>query len=133
MTGPPQLRFEPRDQFLQRKWFHQIIVGAAAQALDPILNAAACGEDQHRDRIVSVPYFAQHRQTVAVGQSEVEDQGRVMRREQNAGRLFDRGQHVGLVARVLQALYQEIGEFFIVFDDQQPHPRRLTNLSENQR
>src|ERR1700686_2348223 len=32
IAGPPQLSFQPRDQFLQREWLHQVIVGAAAQA-----------------------------------------------------------------------------------------------------
>ena len=121
LPGPPQLRLQPRDQFLQRERLHQIIVGAAAQALHAIVQAAARGQHQHRNRIVALPDLAQQREPVAVGQAEVEDQGGIERRAEHGARFLDRRQHVGLIAGRPQALCQQLGELLIVFDDQQPH------------
>ena len=70
LAGTPQLRFEPRNQFLQRERFDEIVIGSAAQALNAILQPAPGGQNQHRDRIVSMPKLAQELKTVAVGQSE---------------------------------------------------------------
>src|SRR6202521_4524093 len=52
MAGPAQLRFQPRDQFLQRERLHQIVVRAAAQAVNPIMQAAARGKDRSEERRV---------------------------------------------------------------------------------
>ncbi len=121
VAGPPQLRLQPRHQFLQRERLHQVVVGAAAQAMNPVVQAAARGQDQNRDRIVGAPDLAQQLEPVAVGQAEVENQRGVKGAPQNAARLFDRRQDVGLVARGPQALHQEFGKFLIILDDQQSH------------
>src|SRR5277367_1604585 len=55
MAWPPQLGFQPRDQFFQREWLDQIIIRATAQALDPVVQAAARGQNQNRNRIVPMP------------------------------------------------------------------------------
>ena len=121
MAGPSQLRFQPGQQFLQRERFHQIIVGAAAQALDTILQAAACGKHQDGNWIVAVPQLTQQLQAVAVRQPEVQDQARVERGSKDRACFLQRRKHVGLVAGRLQALAQELGKLLVVLDDQQSH------------
>src|SRR5882724_10393356 len=119
---PAQLRFQPGDQLLQRERLHQVVVRSAAQAMNAVLQAAARGQDHDRDRVALLPYLAQQLEPVAVGQAEVEDQGRIKRLAENALGLLNRRQDVGLIARGLQALRQEFGELLIVFNDQQSHP-----------
>ena len=46
---------------------YQIIVGATTQTTDAIVESTACGEHQHRHRILATPELSQNRQTVAVG------------------------------------------------------------------
>ena len=128
LTRPPQLRFQPRNQLLKRERLHQIIVGAAAQSVDPIVQAAAGGEHEDGDRIVAMTEFAQQLKAIAVGEPEVENQRGVERGLQDASRLFDVGQSVRLIARGLQALGQELRQLFVVFDDQQTHIRPVGNI-----
>src|SRR5258707_3307148 len=122
VARPAQLRFQPRDQFLQRERLHQVVVGPAAQAMNAVVQAATRGQHQHRDRIVALSYLAQQLQPVAVGQSEVEDQGRIKGFAENAFRFLNRRQDVGLIACRLQALRQELRELLIILNDQQSHP-----------
>jgi hypothetical protein len=132
VAGPSQLSFQSRDQLLQRERLHQIVVRPAAQAMDAIMKAAACGKNQNGNRIVSMPYLAQQREAIAVGQSQVEDESGVERCVKDACCLLNRGQYVSLVARRLQALGQKLGEFLIVLNDQQPHARRPINSTRDQ-
>src|SRR6266851_355266 len=122
VARPAQLRFQPGDQFLQRERLHQVVVGAAAQAMNAVLQAAARGQDHDRNGVVLLPYLAQQLQSVAVGQAEVEDQGRIKGPAENAPGVLDRRQDVGLIACRLQALCQELSELLVIFNDQQSHP-----------
>ena len=62
--------------------------------------------------------FAQHREPVAIGQSEVENDGRIGRRHQH-GAGFRRGRkQVDLIAGRPQALGEQLGQRRIVFDNQ---------------
>src|SRR5665213_3031813 len=130
VAGPPQLGFQPRNQFLQCERLHQIIVRAAAQAVNAVMQAAARGEDQNRNGVVSVPNLAQQSKAVTVRQSEVQDEGGVERRQKDACCFFDGGQDVCLIAGRSQALCQEFGQLLIVFHDQQPHPQRPHRSAE---
>ena len=121
LAGPAQLRFQPRNQLLQRERLHQIVVGAAAQAMHAVMQAAARGQNQHRNRVVALSDLAQQLEPVAVRQSEVENEGGIERRREHGARFLDGRQDVGLVARRFQSLRQQLGELFIVFDDQQSH------------
>src|SRR5579871_6656769 len=67
MARPAQLRFQPRDQFLQRERLDEIVVGAATQALNAVIEAAAGGQDQHWDGVVAVANLAQQLEPIAVG------------------------------------------------------------------
>ena len=116
-----QLRFEPRDQFLQRERLHQIVVGAAAQALHTIVQAAPRGQHQHGRRVLAMAQLAQDREAVSVGQTEIENDGRIGRGHQHGAR-FGRGRkQIDLVASRPQALGEQLGQQRIVFDNQQTH------------
>ena len=55
VARPAQLRFQPRDQFLQRERLHEVVVSPAAQAMDTVVQAAPRGQNQDRDRVVALP------------------------------------------------------------------------------
>jgi hypothetical protein len=131
VAAPALLCFKPRDQFLQRERLYQIIIRAAAQTVNAIVQATTRGQDQNRNGVVSMPDLAQQREAVAVRQSEIQDEGSVKRRQQNAGCFLDRGQDVYLIAGRSQALCQQLGQLLIVFHDQQPHARRLIHSPKN--
>ena len=73
----PQLSFQPCNELLKRKWLDQIVVSAAAQSLNAIVQSAAGGKHQDGNRIVAISEFAQQCQAVSVGQSEIEDESGV--------------------------------------------------------
>jgi hypothetical protein len=97
------------------------IVGTAAQALDAVLEAATRGQNHDGNWIVSMSQVAQQCQPIAIGQAEIQDEGRVKSRSKNRTCLLERGQHIGFVARRLQALGQQSGKLLVVLDDQQSH------------
>ena len=49
-----------------------VVVGAEVEALDPLLERVARGEDQHRHARAPVAQAPQHRQAVELGQRDVE-------------------------------------------------------------
>src|SRR5208282_4984893 len=62
-------------------------------------------------------------QTVAIGQSKIENQRSIGYGQQRGVGLGRRRQNVGLVSRYPQALDQQLGQLLTVFDDQQSHER----------
>ena len=77
-----------------------------------------------------MPQFPQDRQTVAVGQSKIEDHRRVGRGHQRGAGLGGGGEQVGLVASRPQPLGEQFGQQRIVFDNQQSHGWPIADGSE---
>ncbi len=121
LSGPAQQRFQTGDQLLERERLHQIIVGAAAQPLHPILHAAAGGEHEHRQGILAVADLAQDGEPIVVRQAEIEHQGGVAGGRQRRARLVGSGQHIAVEARFTQAVGQQLGQLLVILDDQQSH------------
>src|SRR5262249_44646138 len=65
-----QQRSEARDELLESKRLDEIVVGAAAKTADAVVDTAASGEDEHRDRVLAPAQLAQQRQAVSVGGAE---------------------------------------------------------------
>jgi len=72
------------DQFFQLERLHQIVIGAAAQPADAILQSPSRREHKDRQRILALPELSQDCQSVPVGQSQIEDQGGVGGRQQRS-------------------------------------------------
>jgi hypothetical protein len=121
LAGPPQNGFEPRHQLLQRERLRQIIVRAAAQAIDPILQPVARCQHQDRQRVAPAAQLRQHRQAIAVGQTEIEDHGSITDAAQRIARFGDAVDDVGLIARRHQPAGEQSRELDIVLDDQKAH------------
>jgi len=58
---------DPGEQLCERERLDEIIIGAAAQSADAILQASTGGEHQNRQRILAPPYLSQDREAVSIG------------------------------------------------------------------
>jgi hypothetical protein len=66
--------FEAREKLRKRERLGQIIIAAAAEAADPLVQACHRAEDQHRRRLAEVAHFGDDRQPIhAARQHAVED------------------------------------------------------------
>lgn len=75
-TAPGQ-RLQARHQFEEGERFAEVIVGAVAQAPDPVFNPLAGGEHDHR-RLLARTQRAQHTEAIKARQHHVEDDHRVV-------------------------------------------------------
>ena len=60
-------------------------------------------------------------EAVAIGQSEIQDQGGILRRSEYGTRVINPAQHISRKARRLQALGEQLRKLFIIFDNEQSH------------
>ena len=65
-----------------------------------------------------MPQFTQDRKSIAIGQTEIQDQCRVTIGFQCAGGIGDIGEKIDPVPGRLHSLRQKVGQFFAVLDDQ---------------
>ena len=70
-----QQRADARQHLLEMERLRHIIVGAGIEALHLVAPAVARGEQQHRHGAAGTPPRLQHRNTVELGQADVEDDG----------------------------------------------------------
>src|SRR5215813_12703447 len=73
LARPPQQRFQPSDQLLERERLDEVVVSTAAQPADAILHASPRGQHQHRYRVPAMANLAQDRQPIAIGQTKIEN------------------------------------------------------------
>src|SRR5215471_5885464 len=116
LAGTPQQRFQAGQQLLERKRLDEIVIGAAAQPADPILQASTGGENQHRYRIFAPTYLSQDREAVSVGQPEVEHHGGVTGRRYRGVSLARRRQKVGFITCRLETLGEEMRKLLVVLN-----------------
>ena len=76
-----------------------------------------------------MPELAQNRQAIAIGKSEIENQGRIGGRGQGGLGFGGCRQQIRFIASGSQPLRQQLGELHIVFDNQQSHRRPIIELS----
>ena len=115
--APAQQGPDPGQQLAALEGLDQVVVGAAVEAVDPVLGLGPRG--QHQDRHVALgPQAAADLDPVEPGQPEVEDDevghevaGDVERLDAVAG-----GAH--LVALVAQRAPQDVGDLGVVLDDE---------------
>ena len=83
-----------------------------------VVEAAAGREQEHRYRILAVPKFAQHGQSVAIGQTEIEDHRRIGHHHERVAGLGDGPEDVDIISGGVQAFRQQRGQLLVVFYDQ---------------
>src|SRR6516162_9754785 len=116
LAGTPQQRFQAGQQLFERKRLDEIVVGAAAQSTDAILQASTGGEHQNRQRVLTPPYLSQDREAVAIGQPEVENHGGIAGRRYRGLSLGRRRQEVDFITCRSETLGQELRKLLVVLD-----------------
>ena len=116
-----QLRAHAREQLLEGERLGHVVVGAAVEPLDLLLDRAARGQHDHRQLGLARADRVEHLQAVLAGQHHVEqDQPVVARQRFELAALTVVGDGHG-VAVGLQALLDEARQRALVFDDQDAH------------
>jgi len=116
LARTPQQCFQAGQQLFECKRLDEIVIGAAAQPSDAILQASTGGEHQNRQRILAPPYLSQDREAVAIGQAEVEHHGSVTGRRYRGLSLGRRRQDVGFIACCVKTLGEELRELLVVLN-----------------
>ena len=116
---------QPGQHLLHLERLRHVVVRAVVDALDPLVPAAAGGQHQHRDGQRGVAPAAEERQAVDAGQPEVQDDGVVGFGADEEVGLLAVGGAVHGVSGLANGVCQLARQGRFVFDDQDPHSRRL--------
>ncbi len=123
LAGAAQQGPQARHQLLEIEGLDQIVVRAALQPRDALMQSTASGEHQDRRAILPAAHLPQHRRTIAIGQAQIQDHRRIARALQGVGGVLGRFGLVDIEALRFQAPAQQLGQLFVILDDQQPHGR----------
>ena len=120
-AGAADERAQPRQDFFHPERLGDVVVGAAVDALDLLVPAAARRQDEHRQRQAGVAPAAQQREPVDLRQAEIEhDRVVALGLAEEVGALAVAGAVHG-VAGVRQGARQLLRQPGFVFDDQDLH------------
>ncbi len=118
--APPRERAQACREFGQVERLDQVVVRAGIEAADPVGEAVARRQYQHRWRRGQLAQRRQQREPVAVGQPQVEDHARIVPRQEGARRA-EAFRPVDCVRFLDQEVPHGEAERPIVFDQQYPH------------
>ena len=116
-----QQRADTRQHLLEVERLGDVVVGAGVEALHLVAPAVARGQDQHRHGAAGAAPCLQHRDTVHLGQADVEDHGVVRLAFAEEVPLLAVKGAVDDVSGVGQRRRQLPIEVRIVLDDEEPH------------
>ena len=114
-------RLQARRHFGQRERFAQIVVGAALQPADPLLQRIAGGKDQHRHILPGLAPLAQEIQSIEARQAEIEDHRVIRRAAQGVFTNRAVGEPVQIEAEFGQPGLDAVPDQFVIFDQQNSH------------
>jgi hypothetical protein len=117
----PGQRAHPGQQLGERERLDEIIVGAGIEAGHPVVDGVARRQEQDRRRHATPAQVAQQRQSIELGQQQVEKDDVVARGQRMVASRDAIAGDIDGVARFAQALPQRAGNAALVLDDQQPH------------
>ena len=112
---------DARRELLQAEGLDQVVVGAEIEALHPVGDRVARGEDEHRDAVLAPAQAVEDLEPVLAGQAEVEEHevvGLGRERGLRSGAVLH---PVGRVAFLPQPLAQAFPDHCVVFHEKQPH------------
>ena len=70
---PPHQRAEAREQLGERERLHEVVVRAAVEAEDPIVDGITRGQNQHRCVHAALPQRAEDLDAISARQLQVQD------------------------------------------------------------
>jgi hypothetical protein len=130
-TTAPQERPDTREKFLEGEGFDQIVVGPLVETTDAVLHRVPRREDDYRRRQSSLTHGTQDLQAVSARQHEVEN-----KQVEHLGRdeketILPGARHGHIEALGLQPVLQGLGDFELVFDDQDTHDKVVETKANN--
>lgn len=72
----PEIGPDPRQEFLERERFDQVVVRAEVESLDPVGHPRPGAQHQDGDGVPALPQAPQDHEAVEIGQPEIEDDER---------------------------------------------------------
>ena len=120
-TAAAQQRAKPRRELGQRERLGHVVIRAAIQPADTILDRVFRREDQHRQRGLVPADVAQHLQARSARQHQVENDGVVVHSAGLLAGVAPVGEEVDGVALLLESSPDEAGHFPVVLDHQHAH------------
>ena len=127
MMRPFFLRWTPdesahaRDEFGDRKWFCQIVVGARVQTFHALLDEAACSE--HQDRSIDLPITQQPAdlKPAAARQADIENDAVITGCTRHLDRLLAGIRKIDGIGILTQRTADEVRDAAFIFDNQDSH------------
>ena len=120
VTSPPEV-LDAGQQLREGIGFGQVIVAAGAQPLDPIVDLAQRGQEQHRRRIAGLAQVLHQAQPVEVRQHAIDDQPIERLHGGTQQPLTAVLRDLGAVPALPQTFGEVLRGVAIVFDDQDTH------------
>ena len=123
---PPQQRPDTSLELAYVERFGHVVIGPQIKAAHPVFGGPARGQDHHGGAVVLRPHGAQHRQPVQLRQVQVKDhQVKLL----DCDKVLCGLSVMDAVYRIAgrrQKRYQRLGQWQIVFDQQQSHEAPVT-------
>ena len=117
----PQERADAREELREGERLHEVIVGAAVEAADPIVDRVPGGEDEDGGLQPALAQCRQDLDAIAMGKHEIEHDAieRLVVDEKEA--FLARGREADVVMLGFEAFTQGLRHLLFVFDDQHAH------------
>ena len=113
-------------QFDEGEWFDQVVVGAAFEAFDAVVDSIARAEDQDRRTGLAIANLLQQFEAVHVGEHEIENDQVILGCMDLVERGSPAGGAVHRIVGAFQAAADEVGDLAFVFDNEDSHCCYLT-------
>ena len=120
-VAPPDDGAHARQQFAKLVGLDQVVVGADVQAGDPVVQAVAGGEHQHRRVVALAARLAQDLDAIALGQAQIEQHAGVAAVAEGALRQQAVLHPIDRPAVAAQCLLQALADHLVVFHQQNAH------------
>ena len=120
-TAAADERANARNQLGKGEWLDEVVVGAAVEAGDAVLERVARGQYQNGRLQSAGTNRAQNLQAVPPGETEIEKHGIERFGVDPKERRFARAFHDHVVLFSLEPLAQSVGDLLLVLDDQDSH------------
>jgi len=126
--GAASQRFHPRQQLLQGERLGDVVVGAHAQRLHFVIHAVLRRQDEHRHRDPAIAQRPQQFAPLEFGKPQVEHEQVVVAVGGEVQPLLAVAGGVDVVARLLEAAFDVLGDRLVVLDHQNLHPTGRNTL-----
>ena len=124
VPGTARHRLQPGVELAEVEGLHQVVVRSCLQPRDPVADLVMGGQDDDGPPVRSPAQGAQEVEPIAVRQTQIQQQERVVGRMQKAPRVLERDGTVHRMPTQRQVVAQHLPKRRIVFDQKNSHDQR---------